>query len=165
MDTDFWRRVLSKRPWLRTYRHRVEFQKVSVFSNTSVRTSNVAFPKSIFQLITGLIPCSRQGACSFGCWICNGNVTLLSALVCTQPVVCNHTRWNRRDKQQSRVAVVNGPLCFYPFWMAKCHYKLQPPFTGWCGLLSHPAVTFPIKWQLIHIAGLYDDRLQCHNNV
>jgi hypothetical protein len=128
MDTDFWRRVLSKRPWLCTYRHRAEFQKVSVFRNTSVRTSDLAFPKSVFQLITGLIPCSRQGTCSFGCWICNGNVALLSALVCTLPVVCNHTRWNRRDKQQSRVAVVTGPLCVHPFWMAMCHYKFPATF-------------------------------------
>ena len=90
MDSDFWRPVLLKRPWLCTSRHRVTFQKVLVFSNTSVKNSNLAFPKYIFQLTSGLIPCSRQVKCCSGCWRCNGKVSLLTTLVCTQPMVANH---------------------------------------------------------------------------
>lgn len=83
---------------------------------------------SICFTTVGLIPCSMQGTCCCECWRLDGKVTLLSALVCTQLVVSNHTRWNRRDKQQSRVAVVTGLLCFHPVWIAMCPYKFPATF-------------------------------------
>jgi hypothetical protein len=76
----------------------------------------------------GLIPCNRQGTCCCRWWSLGGNVTLLCALVCTQPLVYNHTRWNRRDKQQSTVAVVTGLLWFHPVWIAMCHHKFPATF-------------------------------------